>query len=51
MGIFQTRQISTHSEEPIMSASTVGKELLDLCREGKNLEAIERFYADERQLK
>ena len=30
-----------------MSASEVGKQVLDLCREGKNLEAIEQFYAND----
>jgi hypothetical protein len=29
------------------TAETVGSDLVELCRAGKNMEAVERFYADD----
>lgn len=31
---------------PATKATTIGQRLVDLCREGKNIEAIDKLYAD-----
>ena len=30
-----------------MSTESVAKQLIDMCREGKNMEALELLYADD----